>query len=226
MPRPGTAKIDFYPDDEVQEILKNLPPNTRSATLNNLVKAYFSPELDEREAAESTLVEILHRQNKTSKSKYAGSWVDTANLLLGVFSFMCKQHKILITKEAVRYGTLKFSQALKQLDIAPDEENLTENLLVQSAFFKTVGEMRFWQSRLAFRMEEGEVYFFSDKWKPGHPPLHEDRIVIVEIGDGTPQTAISQFIFELSHHYLSEGQTFLCRWLEQGEEKETRLTAK
>ncbi|MBX9722078.1 MAG: hypothetical protein K2X81_11830, partial [Candidatus Obscuribacterales bacterium] len=223
MPRPGTTKIDFYPDEEVQEILKNLPLNTRSATLNSLVKAYFSPDFDERGAAEANLEEILRRRNNTSKSKYGRSWVDTANLLHDVFSFMCKQHNINITKESVRYGTVKFSQALREFDIEPDEENLTKNLLVQSAFFKTVGDMRFWQSQVAFRLEEGEVYFFADKWKAGHPPLHDDRMVIVEFGDGTPQHAISQFVGEIRDHYLDKGQSFICRWLENGEEKERHL---
>ena len=224
MPRAGTAKVDFYPDEEVQELLKNLPPNSRSATLNNLIKAYFSPDFNDRENAETSLAEIIRRANKASNSPYAGSWVDTTNMLFGVFKFMCKQHNIASTKESLKYGTIKFSQALKLLDIDPTKSNLTDDLVVQSAFFKTVGEMRFWQSRLAFKLEEGEVYFFSDKWKAGHPPLHEDRMVIVEY-ENEPQTAISQFVYEIKDHYLEVGQAFICRWLENGVEQERKLTA-
>ncbi len=223
MPRPGTNKIDFYPDEEVQELLKNLPPNTRSATLNNLVKAYFSPDLSHREGAEATLAEIISRRNNTSKSKYARSFVDTANLLHSVFTFMCKEHQIEFTRESARYGTLKFSQALREFNIEPDDDKLTENLMVQSAFFRTVGDMRFWQSQLALGLRDDEVHFFSEKWKSGHPPLHDGRIVIVEIGTGTPAQAISQFVFEIKDHYMDKGQPFACRWLENGETKERLL---
>lgn len=224
MPRPGTTKIDFYPDEQVKEILKNLPLNTRSATLNNLVKAYFSADIGERETAESNLQEILRRQTKTSKMNHAGSWVDTTNRLLDVFAFMCKRHAITITRESLKYGTIKFSQSLKEFQIDPEQDNLTENLLVQSAFFKTVGEMRFWQSRLATRLQEGEVYILAEKWKPGHPPLHEGEMVIVEVGNGTPQESISYFVFQLSDHYLELGQAYVCRWVENGEIKERQLT--
>jgi hypothetical protein len=226
MARPGTSKIDFYPDEEVQELLKNLPPNTRSATLNNLVKAYLSPDLTEREDAEAMLAEIIRRRNNTSKSRYAGSFVDTANLLQAVFIYLCKKHNIEFFRESARYGTVKLSQALREFNIAPDDENLTENVLVQSAFFKTVGEMRFWQSQLAVGLREDEVHIFAEKWKSGHPPLHDGRIVIIEIGTGTADQAISQFVYEIKDHYLDKGQPFVCRWLEDGETKERHLAGR
>lgn len=223
MPRPGISKIDFYPDEEVHELLKNLPPNTRSLTLNNLVKAYLSPDFDEREQAEANLTEILRRKNKTSKSKYAESWVDTTNLLYSVFTFLCKQHNIAFTRESARYGTVKFSQALRQLKVDPENEDLVQNVLVQSAFFKTVGEMRFWQSRLAIKVAEGEVHFSAKNWKAGHPPLHDGRVVIVEIGNRTVQQAISQFVFEVKDHYLEKSEPYVCRWLEDGQLKEQEM---
>lgn len=226
MPRPGTAKIDFYPDEEAQELLKTLPPNTRSLTLNNLVKAYLSPDLVGREEAESSLIEIIRRRNKTSDSKYAGSFTDTANLSHRVFVFLCKQHHIDFTRESARYGTLKFMQALSNFNIEPD--GLTsENLMVQSAFFRTVGEMRFWQSQLSkeFGLRDGEVHIFSDKWKADHPPLEDGR-VIMEIGTGTADQAISEFVYGVGRQaYLDAGQPFECRWLEDGEYKERQLTA-
>ncbi len=224
MARPGTPKIDFYPDEEAQELLRNLPPNTRSATLNNLVKAHLSDSMDAREDAENRLAEVIRRRNGTSKSKYALSHVDTTNLLHRVFQHLCKKHSISASRDASLYGTLKFSQILRDLNLDPEDQDLTENLLVQSAFFRTIGEMRFWQSELAYDIPEGEVHISSEKWKSGHPPLEGD-VLIYELGDKPPQAAISDFVYSLKDEYLDEGQPFICRWMENGEMKKRHLKA-
>jgi len=148
MPRPGTPKIDFYPDSVARQLLEQLPSGARNSTLNNLVKAFLSKDLVMREDAESNLIEVIRRHNKVSTSPYAQSFTDTANQLHQAFKYLCAQHSIDLTVESCKYGTIVFWQQLRKYNIAPDEVSL-ENLNVQSAFFRTVAEMRFWQSQLA-----------------------------------------------------------------------------
>jgi hypothetical protein len=74
-------------------------------------------------------------------------------------------------------------------------------------------------------LNDKEVHVFSERWKPGHPDLESNR-VILEIGSAGASQAIANFVYETSGFFLESGQKFVCRWIENGQEKERELIAR
>jgi len=75
------------------------------------------------------------------------------------------------------------------------------------------------------RLNDAEVHIFSERWKHGHPELDNNRVVR-EIGSGTVDAAISNFVYGEVHFFLDSGQPYVCRWIDkEGKQRQRQLIA-
>ena len=73
-------------------------------------------------------------------------------------------------------------------------------------------------------LNDKEVHVFSERWKAEHPKLENNRCIL-EIGTGSIDNTIANFVYIAAKFFLDSGQPYVCRWIENGKEMHRPLIA-